>query len=160
MKKCTKCGTEKSETDFHRAKHGRGGVRSNCKSCAGVARKEYRAKNPERTKAASKAWQDENHDRVIELHLLKKFGLSLKDFQEMLQSQRGVCAICTKTCKTGQRLSVDHVHNTNPPRVRGLLCRTCNTGLGGFHDSPVLLFSAIDYLRKVDPLPAGLMPCY
>ncbi len=68
----------------------------------------------------------------------------------MLAAQKGVCAICHKTCKpVGRklgRLSVDHDHTTQ--KVRGLLCGKCNLGLGYFGDSPDTLVNAILYLEK------------
>lgn len=73
------------------------------------------------------------------------YGLSMKDFSEMLNIQNGVCMICKKVCSSGQRLSVDHDHKTG--KNRGLLCRKCNSGLGLFGDSVELLQKAIDYLK-------------
>ena len=62
---------------------------------------------------------------------LKTFGLTLQDYQQMLDAQNGVCAICGK--KPGKRkLSVDHDHKTGI--IRGLLCFRCNFGLGWFQD--------------------------
>jgi tRNA splicing ligase len=76
--------------------------------------------------------------------------LSDEEYEKVLLSQRGVCAICNKvntiTSKKGKifRLSVDHDHNTG--EVRGLLCHDCNIGLGKFKDSTLLLSKAISYL--------------
>jgi hypothetical protein len=43
-------------------------------------------------------------------------------------------------------LVIDHDHTTG--EVRGLLCPTCNAGLGHFKDSPELLLKAALYLQK------------
>lgn len=77
--------------------------------------------------------------------VLKAYGLSVEEYEVILKRQNGVCAICSQVCKTGRRLAVDHDHNTK--KVRGLLCATCNTALGKFGDSPVLLRQAIEYLE-------------
>jgi len=66
--------------------------------------------------------------------------------------QNGKCAICKKpeTRKTGNKireLSIDHCHKTG--KVRGLLCDSCNNGLGRFKDSVKLLESALKYLKLV-----------
>ena len=55
-----------------------------------------------------------------------------------------------------KRLGVDHCHSTK--NIRGLLDAACNTGLGYFRDSPVLLQSAIDYLQKHSPPPPTTQP--
>lgn len=56
--------------------------------------------------------------------------------------QTGCCAICGK----GGKLSIDHNHANG--EVRGLLCAACNSGLGQFTDSVVLLERAINYLKN------------
>jgi hypothetical protein len=43
-------------------------------------------------------------------------------------------------------LVVDHDHNTGA--VRGLLCHSCNTGLGHLGDSVETLARALDYLQN------------
>jgi len=74
-----------------------------------------------------------------------RYNISIDDYQELLDSQNGRCAICgeainQKTCR------IDHSHVTG--KVRGLLCVSCNTGIGLLKDSPDVLASAAEYLRK------------
>ena len=57
-----------------------------------------------------------------------------------------VCAICGLTAESGVPIVIDHDHNTG--YVRGILCHTCNGGLGMFQDSPDLLNKAIAYLAN------------
>lgn len=85
--------------------------------------------------------------------ILRKFGIDSKEFRRILNSQKGVCAICclkeTAKSANGKRtklLAVDHSHKTK--KNRGLLCMKCNNGLGNFKDNPVLLLRAIEYLMK------------
>jgi hypothetical protein len=72
--------------------------------------------------------------------LLKRFGLTLEDYNRMLEEQGGRCAICGRE-PNGQQLSVDHDHETN--EVRGLLCQPCNLALGHLEAHIV---AAFDYL--------------
>ena len=69
-------------------------------------------------------------------------GLSLQDYRAMLERQGNVCGIC-KT--PGKPLCVDHCHATG--KVRGLLCRDCNLGLGNYKDNPVFTRAATAYLE-------------
>jgi len=87
--------------------------------------------------------------------LLRKYGITVLEYEAILVSQNGVCWICQKS-PTGNRLAVDHKHEVgekkrNPreirPRVRGLLCWDCNRALGKFRDNPSALRKAADYLE-------------
>lgn len=82
-----------------------------------------------------------------DLVLRSTYGISLAEYDDMLESQSGSCAICSTTPEeNGRRLDVDHCHETG--RVRGLLCASCNLGIGKFKDNPSLLAEAIKYLVK------------
>lgn len=82
--------------------------------------------------------------------LKRFFNLSVEDYLKMLNDQNGVCAICKKSeiyyTKTGKLkdLAVDHCHVSG--KVRGLLCSSCNNGLGCFKDNLELLDKAKEYL--------------
>ena len=79
-------------------------------------------------------------------HLMRKFGLTLDDYEKMAASQNNVCAICFEKCATGNSLAVDHCHETNV--IRGLLCKNCNTAIGLLMDNTDNLFRAISYLER------------
>jgi hypothetical protein len=92
---------------------------------------------------AKKAWNRANPVRLKGYELKKKYGITKLDYDEMLVRQHGACAICG--CKNKSKwFYVDHCHSTK--KVRGILCRKCNLGLGHFEDSPHLLVEAILYL--------------
>ena len=80
--------------------------------------------------------------------ILKKFGINSAEYQKQLEMQGGGCAICGKQETTlGKKyLAVDHHHATG--KVRGLLCGSCNKGLGHFQDNPALLSEAVLYLLQ------------
>ena len=69
-------------------------------------------------------------------------GITDFEFEQMVENQNGVCAICNKNCK----LCLDHDHGTGA--IRGLLCNSCNCGLGFFKDNKTFLESAIYYLNN------------
>ena len=80
--------------------------------------------------------------------LMRKFGLTRQDYDQMLCEQGGGCAICESEnpgSKNKGQFSVDHNHETG--EVRGLLCTRCNTALGSFKDNPEFLRRAISYLE-------------
>jgi Recombination endonuclease VII len=74
--------------------------------------------------------------------LLKRFGMSLLEYELRLALQNGACAICKKTPRG--LLCIDHCHVTG--KVRGLLCRKCNSALGFYDDDPKLVQAGADYL--------------
>lgn len=84
-------------------------------------------------------------------HLARQFGLTLKQYESVLEDQGGMCAICGQP-ETEQRggvtkpLCVDHDHQTD--QVRGLLCNSCNRHLGIVESKPEWWRSAKRYLRK------------
>jgi len=86
--------------------------------------------------------QCENDTRIR-----RRFGITNADYQRILNSQDGRCAICkSPSAKYTVRFHIDHDHASG--RVRGLLCSDCNTGIGLFRDSIPLLSGAIAYLSK------------
>jgi len=72
----------------------------------------------------------------------RNYGISIKDYEDLAAKQKDSCAICETH---GIKLFVDHCHDTG--EVRGLLCHTCNAGLGMFKDSPTFLTKAKEYLN-------------
>ena len=73
---------------------------------------------------------------------LKKYGITQEKFNQMMNEQGGLCAICKKDIS--ETAYIDHCHTSL--EVRGLLCHHCNSGLGMFFDNPEYLRAAIDYL--------------
>lgn len=98
-----------------------------------------------------KKWRLADPDRFRSYSLKRRFGITLDDYNKMLEAQGGVCAICRLPEVVMERgrvrnLHVDHDHDTNA--IRGLLCDACNRGLGHFRDSISNLRAAIAYLEK------------
>jgi hypothetical protein len=83
----------------------------------------------------------------------RRSGITINhdDFDNLLETQGGRCAICGTNEPTVRRgksisLAVDHSHETGG--VRGVLCFKCNVGLGYFDDCPELLLEAAAYLNR------------
>jgi hypothetical protein len=84
--------------------------------------------------------------------LMKCFGITQDQYDQMLKAQNGVCAICKRPETSKGRtnkikcLSVDHCHETG--KIRGLLCFFCNTGMGKLGDSIERIEAVLHYLKK------------
>jgi len=94
-------------------------------------------------------------ERWQELRRYRNHGISEADYLELLKRQENRCAICgTDSPGGGLSWAIDHDHACcDGPFgcakcVRGLLCSSCNPGIGYFRDNPELLEAAIDYLRR------------
>lgn len=107
---------------------------------------EQKARDCER----ARRWRLEHPEQYREQRWLRYYGINAETYHHLLESQGNRCAICgTESCASGHHMSVDHDHLTG--KVRGLLCKACNMGLGKFHDSPDLLRNAIEYLSCQKP---------
>ena len=85
----------------------------------------------------------EREDAIIR----RQYGITLKQFDELLEFQGGGCAICNKKIDgERRRMNIDHDHDTG--KVRGLLCTGCNTGIGYFGDNIEGLKKAFYYLEN------------
>jgi hypothetical protein len=92
--------------------------------------------NPAKYAAAQARW-----------YRLRAYGLSPEGYDTLFVEQGGCCAICQKPLLSTKDTHVDHDHD-RPGTHRGLLCQLCNLGLGRFHDNPVLLAAALEYLHR------------
>lgn len=138
LKECRHCKIQKTKEDYYISKSYVCGYRPECISCCKKKAKKY-PKTPKQNRTAK----------------LKKFyNLDLAEYDEMFKKQNGVCAICKGTQATRHRgvgginmyLDIDHDHITG--EVRGLLCGSCNRGLGQFKDNIENVLNAAIYLEK------------
>ena len=128
MKLCTKCNQIKSLEEFSQSKNEKQAVQYHCKDC-------------------NKKYREQKKEKVKDYQLKRKFGLSLDEYQKMLEEQKGVCKICGQV-ENNKQLAVDHWHTTG--QIRGLLCGSCNRGIGYFRDSQDLLLKAVQYLNETE----------
>ena len=75
-------------------------------------------------------------------YLKRKYGITLEDYNVMMERQEGKCAICLKQ----KKLAVDHCHHSGI--VRGLLCLSCNVSIGHFMEDVGSFRRAIDYINQ------------
>lgn len=163
-KRCPYCGMTKQRSEFGYSKRGRGGIACYCKLCAALKSSEFRKIHPETIRYWNRRYREgEDKEQVRarqrrqyhsptgqELHrrtLLRKYGLTIEDYELTLAAQGYGCAICgaPKGNDKAKMLHIDHNHKTG--KTSGLLCNFCNHGLGFFKDDPALLKEAIAYLN-------------
>jgi len=159
-KKCYECKVTKSIKDFAKNSSKKDGYQGNCKQCFNKYHSKYikteHGKKLNRLKNKKHYYNNLSKSKFKRLKY--KFWPNLtweetkKEYDKLLNLQENECAICKKkeTAKHSngniKMLAVDHCHITN--KIRGLLCDSCNVGLGKFRDDPELLNRAKRYLLK------------
>lgn len=113
-RECTRCLNMEPLERFTKHKIGYLGIHPYCKTCA------------------------------TERHLIAKYGLTLKDREELYATQGNGCAICKDPVDI-KAIHVDHCHTTGV--TRGLLCNSCNTALGHVRENEQICENMIEYIR-------------
>ncbi len=140
MKTCKTCRLAKPESCFAKNKATKDGLQWKCRGCFSLY-----YETPEFKDATRSA------------HLVRRFGITIREYRLLLASQSGRCATCA-TDKPGGKgaFHVDHVHvdgyktlarSEKRRLIRGLLCHNCNRGIGYLKDDPELLQTVVEYLR-------------
>lgn len=135
---CTRCRFEGEKDDhFFVNRRKKNGYHHWCKSCMMASHKPY-------------AKSEAGKRSMLKSRMMRKFGMSLDDYDEMLAKQGG-CAICGAQSPggRGRRFHIDHCHIHG--FVRGLLCHSCNTAIGLLNDDPERMIAAAEYLRGQCP---------
>ncbi len=146
MKICKKCKASKEEADFYKKLKGKDGLSSYCKSCDSVLISN-RTKDRNKGIKVEKIAKIRDKDYFRNVGLRNLYGITLEEYNQIFAQQNGCCLICERSqLELNKRLHVDHDHKTG--RIRGLLCNSCNQGLGYFKDNKEFLFRAIQYLDK------------
>jgi len=188
LRVCSSCRSKKPLEEFHPIKRSKDGISFTCWDCYRVKQKslnqKYYKKNREsilqqkrdkwpEIKEVQTAQRKKNYAKrrpeILEnshwYNLQRAFNLTKEQFEEKLEQQGGVCAICGNVASPSKSVSerpnwhVDHDHLCCPDLkgrsnstcgecVRGILCDNCNRGLGAFKDSSIVLESAINYLKS------------
>ena len=132
-KHCYACKEELPLTSFHKDKSRGDGLSNICKKC-----------NRERARKTVR-----NTEKLWESEIKRLYGITIEEYNELKEKQNNKCAICgTDEKNLIKKLAVDHCHTTG--KVRGLLCRKCNSGIGFLQDDIEVLTNAIKYLKKYE----------
>ena len=70
------------------------------------------------------------------------YGITEPEYQQLLADSNNICRLCGNSGS----LVVDHNHDTG--KVRGMICRQCNSAIGMLHDSPVLISKVLQYMLE------------
>ena len=116
---CNACHKEFTLDLFH---SGRG----NCKKCQANSSKEWRKRNPDKTKGYK---------------ITAMYGISLDEYDRRMSTSD-----CCENCGTSEDLVYDHDHTTM--EFRGVLCSSCNRSLGQLGDTAECVQRLLNYLMK------------
>lgn len=131
--------------------------------------REYYWKNRDQWLETARKWREDNPERVAESYARRnakqrgnpeylsrqrdrRYGLAPGQFEMMLKAQGNCCAICQVEFSGVPH--VDHDHACCPGQgscggcVRGLLCASCNAGIGSLGDDPDCLRNAALYIER------------
>ena len=106
-----------------------------------------KANRNDATREKERQYRKDNPEIFQDIWLRYAYGIDSAQKEQILKRQGGRCAICRSPDPKSKRgWHVDHDHATK--KVRGLLCRSCNVGIGRFRDDPELLRAALQYLTQ------------
>lgn len=106
----------------------------------------YRAKfkTSEERKEYWRRWRAEYKEKQRFNFIHRRYGLSREEYEALIESQGNLCPI---TLEPLTDPVIDHDHDTG--RVRGIIQRRVNFGLGNFKDNIEELNRAVEYLTNV-----------
>lgn len=127
-RKCSNCLTEKDDSEFYK------GRSNKCKTCRNIDHQKWVNNNRDKTR---RTMRNTNYKR--------EHGITYDEYVKMFNEVGGLCQICGRSF---EKLCIDHCHESGV--TRGLLCNSCNIGIGHFEDNPNSIRSAIDYLKQYE----------
>jgi hypothetical protein len=160
---CPHCRTNKPPEEFAPNRNVKSGRMRICHPCDALKQAKYRTEKRQeindRRKTAYQApirRSGETREEFIRRQTFDKYSLSAGEFHALLTQQGNACAICKEAfdLSDGYRnCHIDHVKHPHDTRnrkygkVRGLLCNSCNNGIGRFRHDAERLRNAADYLE-------------
>lgn len=149
-RQCTTCERSLEVSMFRLRTRRNPKPRSTCKQCESIAEKRrYFAKPIPLRKASTRRWEKENpekHRASVLRRRIRMLGLGdiLNTIVKLVGEYR-CCPLCKRKPEQS-RMHIDHDHRTG--KFRGLICQSCNIGLGHFNDDPSVLVLAVRYLNR------------
>jgi hypothetical protein len=138
---CTMCHEVKSLADFYFYKRDgkQGSPYRYCKVCHNARTRRWHKENPDVRRESN--WKT------------REISCTVEQYEQMMQEQDSVCAICEMPEPSGRNLAVDHSHETG--EVRGLLCTLCNVTVGKFEGGRIPLNRFLHYMSPEEDKPNG-----
>ena len=153
LRYCAQCHELKARESFSLNHRTPDGLQSRCKACISIYGRQYRQANPDLILQRNRKYRESDPVKVAAYmrrkNLERDYGLTVEQFDLLLESQGGVCAICGQIAtvdKGGRGWHVDHRHSDG--KIRGVLCRECNWAIGHLHENIQRCLSAAHYLEK------------
>lgn len=138
-KMCSKCGSEKPITEFHKDKNSLDGHVYWCKVCVTANGRRHHTRRMQEDPSYALAKRSS--------YIKNRHGLVLEEYEKMILDQGCECFLCQEELElSGSGTHLDHSHKTG--KLRKMLCTNCNRGLGHFKDNPEVLERAARYLRE------------
>lgn len=137
-KRCPLCKEIKSLESFYTSVSQACGYTPHCILCMDILGKS-------RPKEEKQIFYQKAKTRIRNTILLKKYNISLEEYNKLLLDQNNVCAICGEK-EHGKSLAVDHCHVTG--KIRGLLCSLCNPAIGFLKNNSILAEKLANYLKS------------
>lgn len=107
---------------------------------------EYRLQESVRRAHNTQERRRRQDKRYMFVRTVRKYGLEVIDFANLLRSQGFKCAGCRETLNLDRKTHIDHCHDTG--KVRGILCHFCNLVLGQAKDRAEVLRRLAEYLDR------------
>ena len=139
-RRCSICREVKFKESFSKDASRKGGLSHRCKDCyskyhssnsewCNERRQIHHEKHRITARIRGREWALDNPN-IVRNKNLARYGLTVDSFDDLVNSQNGLCKICKNELVAGKHTHVDHCHNSG--KVRGILCQTCNTKLGWY----------------------------
>ncbi len=145
-KNCTRCNESFAlvEDNFYKDSRKKSGFQARCKSCCIAAVKRIHTEQREVQNQWQRDYRKSNPGLYFAQRLQREYGITTEQYTAIWEEQGRCCGICKGVTPGPKSWHIDHDHKTR--KVRGILCHSCNTGLGLLGDTIAGLQQAMAYL--------------